>query len=201
MTKGKFIVLYGINNLGKTTQAKMLVDWLNNNGISAVYQKYPVYDLAPTGPRINSYLRDGNPERLTPLQFQQLQVDNREDFEPILKRYLDAGVWVIAEDYKGTGIAWGVGAGVDLAYLEEKNSHLLDEDIVFLFDGERFTSGIEKGHTHEQNNDLTQKVRTIHLLLGEHKGWITVNANRGKEEIQAEIRKHIINKFNLVATP
>ena len=98
---------------------------------------------------------------------------------------------MIAEDYKGTGIAWGVGAGVDLEYLEEKNSNLLDEDIVFLFDGERFTSGIEKGHTHEQNNDLTQKVRTIHLLLGEQKGWILVNANRDKDKIQAEIREHI----------
>lgn len=156
-----------------------------------MYVKYPVYDLHPTGPRINDYLRQHNPLEWTPKRFQEEQVQNREDFEPILKRYLDAGVWVIAEDYKGTGIAWGVGAGVDLEYLEEKNSNLLDEDIVFLFDGERFTSGIEKGHTHEQNNDLTQKVRTIHLLLGEQKGWILVNANRDKDKIQAEIREHI----------
>lgn len=29
LTKGKFIVLYGINNLGRTTQAKLLVKRLN----------------------------------------------------------------------------------------------------------------------------------------------------------------------------
>ena len=34
--KGKFIVLYGINNLGKTTQAKLLVKNLKNSGVSVV---------------------------------------------------------------------------------------------------------------------------------------------------------------------
>lgn len=200
MTKGKFIVLYGINNLGKTTQAKMLVDWLNNNGISAVYQKYPVYDLAPTGPRINSYLRDGNPERLTPLQFQQLQVDNRHDFEPILQRYLDNGIWVIGEDYVGTGIAWGVGAGIDQALLEEMNSHLLKEDFAFIFDGERFQSGIEKGHTHEQNTELTEKVRMVHQNLAQRLGWFPINARESIEEIHQTILNTILTKFDLQAT-
>ena len=41
--RGKFIVLYGINNLGKTTQAKMLVDKLKLHGLEAEYLKYPVY--------------------------------------------------------------------------------------------------------------------------------------------------------------
>ena len=200
MTKGKFIVLYGINNLGKTTQAKMLVDWLNNNGISAVYQKYPVYDLAPTGPRINSYLRDGNPERLTPLQFQQLQVDNRHDFEPILQRYLNNGIWVIGEDYVGTGIAWGVGAGIDQALLEEMNSHLLKEDFAFLFDGERFKSGIEEGHTHEQDTELTENVRNVHKNLAQKLGWFPINAEESIEEIHQKILNTILTKFELQAT-
>jgi len=200
MTKGKFIVLYGINNLGKTTQAKLLVDWLNKNGISAVYQKYPVYDLAPTGPRINSYLRDGNPERLTPLEFQQLQVDNRHDFEPILQKYLDNGIWVIGEDYVGTGIAWGVGAGIDQALLEEMNSHLLKEDFAFLFDGERFKSGIEEGHTHEQNTELTEKVRNVHKNLAQKLGWFPINAEESIEEIHQKILNTILTKFELQAT-
>jgi len=47
---GKFIVLYGINNLGKTTQTRILVDKLKLHGLKAEYLKYPVYDLAPSGP-------------------------------------------------------------------------------------------------------------------------------------------------------
>ena len=107
MTKGKLIVFYGINNLGKTTQAKMLVDWLNSIGIPAVYLKYPIYDLWPTGPKINAYLRENNPEHLTPLEFQELQVQNRKDFQDILDGYLNNGIWVVAEDYFGTGIEKG----------------------------------------------------------------------------------------------
>jgi thymidylate kinase len=43
--KGKFIVLYGINNLGKTTQAKLLVEKFQKEGLKAEYMKYAVYSL------------------------------------------------------------------------------------------------------------------------------------------------------------
>ena len=42
---GKFIVIYGVNNLGKTTQANMLVQKLKASGLKAEYLKYPIYDL------------------------------------------------------------------------------------------------------------------------------------------------------------
>lgn len=193
--KGKFIVLYGINNLGKTTQAEMLVDYLNQRGIPAVYLKYAIYDLEPTGPRINAYLRRGNPEHLTPKDFQELQVQNRKDYEPILQQKLDNGIWVIAEDYVGTGIAWGVGAGVNQDYLEEINSQLLEEDLAFFFDGERFKTGIEKVHTHEQDNELTEKVRRVHQDLAKKHGWIPINANASIGDIHKKIKNTIINKF------
>ncbi len=198
--EGKFIVFYGINNLGKTTQAEMLVDYLNQRGIPAMYLKYAIYDLEPTGPKINAYLRGGNPEHLTPKDFQEIQVQNRKDYEPILQQKLDNGIWVIAEDYVGTGIAWGVGAGVNQNYLEEINSQLLEEDLAFFFDGERFKTGIEKVHTHEQDNELTEKVRKVHQNLAKKHDWIPINANASIGEIHETIKNTIINKFNLQAT-
>ena len=197
MEKGKLIVFYGINNLGKTTQAEMLVDWLNQSGIPAVYLKYAIYYLEPTGKRINAYLREGNPENLSPKEFQELQVQNRKDYEPILQQKLENGIWVIAEDYVGTGIAWGVGNGVDQTYLEEINAPLLKEDFAFFFDGERFTAGIEKVHMHEQNNELTEKVRKVHQDLAQKHGWIPINANKSKEEIHETIKNTILNKLRL----
>ena len=199
MTRGKLIVLYGINNLGKTTQAKMLVEWLNSIGIFAVYLKYPIYDLWPTGQRINAYLRDGNPEHLTPLEFQELQVKNRKDFQDILKGYLDNGIWVIAEDYVGTGIAWGMAAGIDQAKLEDMNASLIKEDFVFFFDGERFTSGIEKGHTHEKDAEYTEKARVAHQQLAQKYGWERVDANKRINVIQQSLRKTLTKTQNLRA--
>jgi len=42
--RGKFIVVYGPNNIGKTTQVNKIVSWLKEEGINASYLKYPVYD-------------------------------------------------------------------------------------------------------------------------------------------------------------
>ena len=50
MQKGKLIVLYGINNLWKTTQVHLLIDRLRAKGLQAEYLKYPIYDLAPSWP-------------------------------------------------------------------------------------------------------------------------------------------------------
>ena len=125
---------------------------MNGIGINAEYKKYGIYDLEPSGPELDDYLRLGNHDNLSPREFQLVHIINRTQFEPKLKSKLNEGTWIIAEDYVGTGTAWGVGAGVDQAFLERMNSHLLKEDLAFLFDGERFSSGIEKVHKHEQDN-------------------------------------------------
>src|SRR4030042_6742862 len=101
--KGKFIVLYGANNLGKSTQAKLLVEKLIISfGKNAEYLKYAVYNLDPSGPLITEYLKQKNPRHFTPLEFQMLQVLNRTQNQPILSEKLNKGTWIVAEDYIGT---------------------------------------------------------------------------------------------------
>ncbi len=181
---GKLIVLYGINNLGKSTQAKLLVEKLKSEGLKAEYIKYPIYDLSPSGDILNDYLREGNFYDLSSREAQVIYALNRTQYQDKLISKLKDGVYIIAEDYKGTGIAWGLGAGVSEVFLKSINSHLIDEDLVFLFVGERFLEAMEKTHRHETNNDLTTKVRWAHLKLKEEYGWIKVNANLKIEEIR-----------------
>ena len=138
MAKAKFIVLYGINNLGKTTQAKLLVEKLLDQGRRANYLKYPVYELEPSGKMLNQYLREGNPKDLTPREAQLVYAFNRAQYEPVLRHVLASGVSIVAEDYWGTGVAWGAGRGIDEEFLLELNGKFLREDVAFLFDGERF---------------------------------------------------------------
>jgi len=184
MKKGKFIVLYGINNLGKTTQAKLLVKNLKKNGHKVEYIKYPVYELEPAGSLINGYLRKGNPYKFSPREVQLLHFIDRVKFENILKGKLEKGINIVAEDYFGTAVAWGTGAGVDRKLLEYFYSFVLKEDLVILFDGKRFINSIEKGHKHENDNALIEKVRKTHLALGKKYGWEKVNANLSIEELQ-----------------
>jgi thymidylate kinase len=113
MKKGKFIVIYGTNNLGKTTQAKLLVKNIKKSGQKAEYLKYPVYNLEPAGGLINAYLRKGNPYKFSPREAQLLHFIDRLKFDPILEKKLKKGINIVAEDYFGTAVAWGSGAGVD----------------------------------------------------------------------------------------
>ncbi len=182
--KGKFIVLYGINNLGKTTQAKILVEDLKKSGHKAEYLKYPIYDLEPSGPILNNYLRGGNIYGLSGQDAQFIYALNRMQYEKELLKKLNRGINIVAEDYTGTGIAWGMGAGVDEKFLNNINAHLIKEDIGILFDGERFVNSIEKNHKHENDNALMKKVREVHLYLAKKHKWQKINANLPIEEIR-----------------
>lgn len=190
--KGKFIVIYGANNLGKSTQAKLLFEKMNETGYKTEYLKYPIYEIEPTGKIINGYLRNGNPFKLTPREAQTIYAFNRAQYEPILKARLEQGINIIAEDYTGTGLAWGLGAGVSEEYLKLINSKLLKEDLTFLLDGERFKTAAENDHTHEADDELWQKVRQAHLKLGQESGWIKINANLTISQIHDIIWQEII---------
>lgn len=189
--KGKLIVFYGTNNLGKSTQARLLVEKLKNLGLKAEYFKYPLYDLEPFGPMLSQYLRNGNPYDLSAREAQLIYVLNRTQYQKELTEKLNFGINVIAEDYVGTGIAWGVGAGIDQGFLEKINSHLIKEDLGILFEGERFKSSIEENHKHETNDEFTKKVRQIHLDLGQKFNWKTINANLSIEEISQIIEGYV----------
>jgi len=181
--RGKFIVLYGTNNLGKTTQAKMLVLRLKKSGKKAEYVKYPVYDLEPAGGLINSYLRKGNPYKFTSRELQFLHFIDRIKFEPILNAKLDKGINVIAEDYFGTAVCWGVGCRVNRKLLEYFYSFVKKEDLAILFDGKRFEQSIEKNHRNENDRELIDKVRSIHLQIGKKYNWEKINANLSIKEV------------------
>jgi thymidylate kinase len=189
---GKFIILYGINNLGKTTQAKMLVEKLIAQNIKAEYLKYPIYDINPSGKLLNNYLREGNTHQLSVREAQIIYVLNRFQYQEILEKKLSQGINIIAEDYIGTGLAWGIGSGVDEKFMRFINENLRKEDLAFLFDGERFMAGKENGHKHESNNQLTENVREIHLRIGEEFGWIKINANLSIEEINKTLLQEVI---------
>lgn len=174
--RGKFITIYGINNIGKSTQAKRLVERLRGMGKKVEYVKYPVYDLEPTGPMLNKVLRGGEQE-ISEKELQELFVQNRRDFEPKLREWLEDGVIVIAEDYIGTGMAWGMAKGLSEEFVEEINEGLLVEDLAVLFEGTRDPAAMEEGHVHEQNDELVERCAEVHRRLCEKYGWKKVEVS------------------------
>ncbi|MFH0776208.1 MAG: hypothetical protein V1936_01185 [Patescibacteria group bacterium] len=224
---GKFIAVYGINNIGKSTQTSLLVQRLVRAGIPVEYVKYPIYDLDPTGKMLNEILRgkqkmsvqsiieffEGtkvrrpSPKRKQAIAFrrqpivsskeirqqvteEELQMWyslNRYQFDPQIRKKLASGVSIVAEDYTGTGLAWGAAKGADLDWLIGVNKFLQKPDLEILIDGERFLAGKEKVHLHESSDRLIAKARASFLKLAKKNAWRIVDANRTIPEISAEI--------------
>jgi len=157
--------------------------------------KYPRYET-PTGQIINRELRGEKGERsLTDEQLQWMFAEDRRQYEPALLEMLKDGD-VFAEDYLGTGLAWGLTNGVERSYLYGINGGLLVPDISILLDGERFCSGIEKGHRHEAAGEqVWERNREIHRQLAAEFGWEMVNANQSPEKVHADVLKVIEAKW------
>lgn len=193
---GKMITIYGINNIGKSTQVTLLVEKLEKMGIKVRRLKYPVYDLEPEGPIINSYLRDPEYRKQKPMtthDLQKLYALNRERFEPTLVKYLEDGEILIVEDYTGTGLGWGLTWEGDLYDLREMNQHLRKEDLAILMDGEQFIESIEANHRNETDLSRIKLCRSFFRLLAECNDWKIVNANQTVEKVEADIWK-IVSK-------
>ncbi|MBD3270073.1 hypothetical protein GF376_00945 [Candidatus Peregrinibacteria bacterium] len=191
MKKGKLITIYGINNIGKSTQAKILIENLKKSGYDAIYLKYPIYELEPTGTFINKVLRESGDlgQQITEDQFQMWYTINRYQFEPQLKQYLNEGKIVIAEDYSATGIAWGSAKGASLDWLTELNKYLLKEDFTIYLKGKRNIQAKEHNHIHEKNDGLVEATSFIYDNLSDKYGWKKVNVTPSIGETSEAIWK------------
>lgn len=191
--KGKFITFYGINNIGKSTQAQLLKKRLSNSGYDVVFVKFPVYDLEPTGPYLNRFLRKGKQE-ISEEELQMWFALNRHQFQPRLKKWLSEGKIVIAEDYTGTGLAWGSLKGASLPWLIEMNKYLIVEDLAILLDGRRSIIAKENSHIHESDDELVEKCKSVFHTLAKKYSWKRVELCENKDDTADKVFK-IVKDF------
>ncbi len=193
MARGKIVVIYGSNNLGKSAQLELLENLWQEVGRPYRRIKYPMYGLEPTGPIINAVLREGL--EMGEEEFQALCAQNRRDFQPKLLELREKGIDFIIEDYKGTGMVWGLVKGVRREFLDEINSDLVEPDVAICLDGERFPASIERGHRHEAaGEEVWERSRRFHAELAAEFGWEIVDANLSMERVHEAIKEILLQK-------
>jgi thymidylate kinase len=192
-----FIALYGINNIGKSTQVTALAELLEKHGNKVKTLKFPIYDLEPTGPQIDFFLRDPEAPEITGESFQMLYIQNRLDFEPTLNELLKEYDVVLAEDYIGTGMAWGMTQGVPYEWLQGRNMQHPQKkaDLEILLDGERFLAGKEEQHRNESDDEAIQETRKHFQWLSNRYKWPLVNAAQEKEKVTHDLWNVVISRF------
>jgi thymidylate kinase len=197
MSVGKFIAFYSSNNRGKTSLLQELQLFLVQNDIPHFRLKYPLYGLKSSGLLINDYLRVGNPLDISPGEIQVLYSKNRIQFQPAIELLLKAGFLILAEDYSGTGLAWGLATGVSRDILEGMETEIIKPDLSFLITGQRFSSGIETAHTHECDDGLMVRAEEFHLSLAEELGWIKIVNDKPPAELSQIVWQIINQKFHI----
>lgn len=114
---GRFIALEGGEGAGKSTQARLLADWLAARGTPALATREP--GGAPGAERIRALLLDGAAP-LSPLAQTLLHVAARVEHVAVtIRPSLDAGIWVVCDRFMdSTRVYQGVAQGVDTGAIE-----------------------------------------------------------------------------------
>jgi dTMP kinase len=194
MQKGILIVFEGIDGSGKSTQAKILLERLQEEDFDAVYFREP--SKGKWGRKIKK--KALHPDSLTPEEELDLfQKDRRENVEKNLKPALKKKRVVILDRYYYSTIAYQGAKGIDEKLIRRMNEEFVVEpDLVFIFDIdpqkglERIENRKKKDRLFEREDYLV-KVREIFRSFKGEK-FVHIDALKSKEEIRKEIEEIVL---------
>ncbi len=103
-----FIVIEGLDGSGKSTQIRLFRDFLENCGISCKYVHFPRTGSPIYGDLIARFLRGdfGNKESVHPCLVALLYAGDRHNAAESIRRWLNAGHWVLLDRYVISNIAF-----------------------------------------------------------------------------------------------
>ncbi len=191
MQKGILIVFEGIDGSGKSTQAEILLEKLQEEDFDAVYFREP--SKGKWGRKIKK--KALHPDSLSPEEELDLfQKDRRENVEKNLKPALKKKRIVILDRYYYSTIAYQGAKGIDEKLIRRMNEEFVVEpDLVFIFDIDP-KKGLERIENRKKKDKLFEredylvKVREIFRSFKGEK-FVHIDALKSKEEISKEIQE------------
>ncbi len=128
-TKGKLIVVEGIDGSGKSTQIDLLNKWLQSQGYSVYFSEWNSSDLVKSTTKAAK-----KAQSFTPTTFSILQcTDFADRWENSIYPLLKAGVIVLADRYAFTAFARDVARGVDPGWVRNMYSFAIQPDAALYF--------------------------------------------------------------------
>jgi dTMP kinase len=123
--RGKFITLEGGEGAGKSTQARLLADWLGQKEISVALTREP--GGTPSAEDIRNLLVTGEVGRWDSLTETLLHyAARREHMARLILPALDAGQWIICDRFIDSTTAYqGYGQGIDLGVIARLHETVL----------------------------------------------------------------------------
>lgn len=181
----KIIVVEGPDKVGKETQTKMLVEYLESCGKRVIRIEVPVHDKMTHG-LIYWMLRNGLAAKM-PNLFQGVQFFNKKIFQAFklsrLNEYYD---YVIMDRWSLSSTVYGLAGGANSALLAKFASSLTKPDLTIVLHGPPHID--RKDDRFESDNELQAKVRDFYwdLSLG-REDHALIFAKGTREEVHSNI--------------
>ena len=140
------IVLEGLDGAGKSTQVKLLKEYLAGKGVNLRYLHFPRYDAPLYGDLIGKYLRGdlGSIEQVHPQIVALLFALDRMDAAATIKEWLAAGDCVLLDRYVYSNIAYQCAKMATQGQYGPQRQEQAEELRKWIFDTEYNKYGIPK---------------------------------------------------------
>ena len=192
--KAKYIVLEGMDGSGKTTQARMLAEFLSKNGFKVFSFSEPTNNVV--GRLISGKLvreKAYSPETIA-LAF---ATDRMLFKDEVLTKALEEYDFVIGDRSYHSSLVYQPLMGLDYHWVKELNRFVIRPDLTMILDITMDEYMRRKGNTEIifEKRDFQERVRQRYLQLPEMlpaENFVVLDGNRSVEEIHRDIKKRVL---------
>lgn len=173
MKKGLFITLEGADGCGKTTQLRLLTEYLKNRGYDVVLTREP--GCNGLGEKIRSLLLDYDGEVSPVCESFLFLADRAQNIDVIVRKNVELGKIVISDRHTDSSLAYqGYGRQLDVDKIDMLNNIAtsgLKPDLTIVFDVDVETSmqrvGNEKDRMESAGKEFFERVRQGYLKIAQ----------------------------------
>lgn len=201
--KGKFITFEGSEGCGKSTQSRMLYDYLKSRGKKVVYLREP--GATKVSEKIREILLDAkNDAMLAECEMLLYMAARSQIVGEIIKPHLKKGFIVICDRFLDSTIAYqGYGLGMDIGFIKRVGKFAtlgIKPDLTIFLD-----LPVSSGLVHRDGNKDRIEKRSLTYHFRVREGYLTlarkeskrikiIKVEKEKNLTQAKIRE-LINKY------
>ena len=184
---GVLLAIEGMDQSGKKTLSNALLARLEASGVDAVAVSFPDYDTR-IGKEIRAYLK-GTEDSLPEVR-SLLFAANRWERNEEIGAWLSEGKVVVANRYRGSGVAYGMAHGLEKEWLWglERGLPVEDRTILIEIPAEVSFARKRKGRdAYERQPELLERVGAAYRELAVEGGWLVVNGDQAVDTLTQRI--------------
>lgn len=203
MEKGLFITFEGADGCGKTTQMKLLAEYLQKKGHEVVLTREP--GGKGLGEKVREILLNYDGEVSDRCESFLFLADRAQNIDIIVNPAVEAGKIVLCDRHTDSTVAYqGYGRGLDLERINLLNNLATNDrkpDLTFVFDIDTETSmkrvGKEKDRMESAGLEFHNRVRDGYLKIAqqEPERIKVIDASKSIEDIHKDVLNQLAKKF------